>query len=187
MNFLTGVTNLNSMMKMTQMNMKWTERKNNPNKRQNKTEQQESPEIKRLREIAEDARRSNYVGGLKSKLKCGGSLTKDEMEYLKINHPELYQDAVENAAEREQGENTDFVKESVSEIEGELDKLTKGEQTGDTPDTPQTTTPGDTPAPETKAPMTTSQRKVALYNYAAPASAAAPAAPTASPRLPTHV
>ena len=58
-------------------------------------------EIQRIQEQMAEIRQSNDVNALDIKLKCGGNLTKKEMDYLKEKNPELYQQAVEIKQERE--------------------------------------------------------------------------------------
>lgn len=99
-----GGTTINSMLKMTQMSMKWEERKNNIGKEVNEnksTMQAEPPEIKRMKEIVENNKKASYISGIQIKLKSGGTLTDEELNYLKANNPQMYKDAVEIAAERE--------------------------------------------------------------------------------------
>lgn len=99
-----GGTTINSMLKMTQMSMKWEERKNNTGKEEKENKSiihAEPPEIKRMKEITENNKKASYISGIQIKLKSGGTLTDEELNYLKANNPQLYKDAVDVAAERE--------------------------------------------------------------------------------------
>lgn len=97
MTFPNVGTTINSMIKMTELSMKWQERKENINKPKGN----ESREVQRMREIVEDTRKSNYVQSIRSKLQSGDSLSSAELDYLKANHPDMYQDAMEVRQERE--------------------------------------------------------------------------------------
>lgn len=84
-------------MQMMKLNMKWQQRKSNPLM----PREDEDPEITRLRKQAEDVRKSNALAAIRGKMLSGADLTSEEMEYLKVNNPQMYQQAVEARQERE--------------------------------------------------------------------------------------
>lgn len=84
-------------MKMAQLNMKWQQRKDNPNLMQ---KQDEDPQIRMLKKSAENVRKSNIISAIDGKLKAGGELSDDELAYLKAHNPQLYQEAMEIRQER---------------------------------------------------------------------------------------
>lgn len=92
---LTG--SLYNMMKTQQLQMKWEKRQKNPNMPKGN---EEDPQIARFKETAADMRKSNVMSSLDGKLKAGMRLSLEEMDYLKLNHPELYRKAVEVEQER---------------------------------------------------------------------------------------
>lgn len=95
---LSGIGSIRNTLKMNELNMKWQQRKENPNL---KNKQNEDPEIKRFRETAEKMRKSNIMASIDGKLKAGGNLSSEEMDYLKANNPQLYQEAVKIKEERQ--------------------------------------------------------------------------------------
>lgn len=84
-------------MKIAQLNMKWQQRKDNPNLMQ---KQDEDPQIRMLKKSAENVRKSNIISAIDGKLKAGGELSDDELAYLKAHNPQLYQEAMEIRQER---------------------------------------------------------------------------------------
>ena len=83
--------------RMNTLQMKWKQRLKDPNM----SKGDENPEIAELRKRAEENRRSSYISSLDSKLKSGKTLTSEELNWLKENQPELYQEAVKIQRERE--------------------------------------------------------------------------------------
>ena len=84
--------------KFAQLNVKWKKREGDITKQKLDTE---TPQMKQMREEAARIRKSNIISSIDAKLKGGGELTSDELEYLKENSPELYREAVEIARERQ--------------------------------------------------------------------------------------
>lgn len=105
MNFAT-VQSLNSYTKSMEMQMKWQKRKDT-----NDFSADGSTTIDDfVKKQAEEIRRANKDGSSKLqaqidlKLKCGQSLTAEEMEYLRKNDPESYQHVKSMQAEQKQYE-----------------------------------------------------------------------------------
>ncbi len=84
--------------RMMGLSMKWQQRKADPTM----PKEGEDPEIARLRKQASDVRKSNAISSIKSKLDSGGELTPEELEYLRINAPTLYEEAIQVKRERAQ-------------------------------------------------------------------------------------
>lgn len=84
-------------LKTTELNMKWQQRKKDPNW---DSMDQRSKEIARLQETAADVRKSNLTSAIDGKLQAGGELSPQELEYLKQTNPQLYQEAIKIAQER---------------------------------------------------------------------------------------
>lgn len=63
---------------------------------------EENTQIAQLKKEAEDARKSSILSSIDAKLKAGALLTDDELQYLRENSPELYQEAMDIKREREQ-------------------------------------------------------------------------------------
>ena len=62
----------------------------------------EDPQAAMLRKQASDTRKSNAIASIQSKLDSGGELTPEELEYLRINAPTLYEEAMQIKRERAQ-------------------------------------------------------------------------------------
>ena len=93
-----------NLMKMTELNAKWKQNKDNPNKLK-KNKEEEDPQMRQIKQFKEDLermRKGNIISNLDTKLKSGGMLTDEELEYLKANNPELYQEAIDIKREREE-------------------------------------------------------------------------------------
>ncbi len=70
----------------------------NKNKNQNESQEYETKtEAQRMQDIlksnAEDNQKASKIGSIDSKLKSGKKLTKEDLEYLKLNMPDLYEEA----------------------------------------------------------------------------------------------
>jgi len=95
MNF-SGITSVSGHVKNMSLNVKWQARKSDPQKYK-----EEDPEIAKIKMWSEDQRRSQAIASIHGKMMAGKELSKDEMEYLRANNPELYQKAVDIQKERE--------------------------------------------------------------------------------------
>lgn len=98
MTFPTITGTIYSSMKMTELNMKWQQRKANPRLAK---EKEEDPQRARMREDLENMRKGNILSSINSKLNAGAELTDEELAYLKQNSPGLYREAMEVKRERE--------------------------------------------------------------------------------------
>lgn len=94
----SSIGSIYGFMKSTELTMKWQQREKNYNPYRKGEE--DDPERKSLRDSAESVRKGNIVYSLNARLNAGGELTDDELAYLKTNHPQLYQEAVEIKQER---------------------------------------------------------------------------------------
>lgn len=97
--FMPVIGSLYSSMRNMQLNMQWQKRKNNVRLPKGV---EEDPQIEQFKRQMVDTRKGNAIAALDGKLKAGGLLTDDELEYLRTNSPELYQKAIEIRREREQ-------------------------------------------------------------------------------------
>lgn len=97
--FMPVIGSLYGSMRNMQLNMEWQKRKNNVQLPKNV---EEDPQIEQFKRQMEDIRKGKAMASIDGKLMAGGLLTDDELEYLRINNPELYQKAVEIRREREQ-------------------------------------------------------------------------------------
>ncbi|MEG0778479.1 MAG: hypothetical protein RSG55_06500 [Oscillospiraceae bacterium] len=105
---LSGIANLSSMFGTSyqrahtaELKMKFEKKRLDPRVQ----EEEKSPRERELERMQEDARKireSNVTSSLDIKLCAGGTLTDDELEYLKTKSPELYQKAIEIKKERAQ-------------------------------------------------------------------------------------
>lgn len=94
---MTGT--IQSMIKTQQLQMKWQMRKADPKMEKGTKEERQ---IARFYEDAERMRESNVISTIDGKLQAGQKITDEELEYLRVNSPDLYKKAVEAAMEREQ-------------------------------------------------------------------------------------
>jgi hypothetical protein len=94
---IMGMGTVSSHMKNVNLNMKWQERKQDPRK-----DKELDPQIAEIKRWSEDQRRGQKMSSIHGKMLAGGKLTKEEMEYLRENNPELYEKAVKIKREREQ-------------------------------------------------------------------------------------
>lgn len=90
---------INNTLRNMKMNMAWQKRKLNPNMPKGL---ELDPKIASLQKQAEDVRKSNIISNIDGKLKAGAEITDDELEYLRVNSPELYKKALEVKREREE-------------------------------------------------------------------------------------
>lgn len=90
---------IHNMVKTQQLQMKWQMRKADPKMEKGTPEERQ---IANFYEQAEQMRKSNAVLTIDSKLQAGQKITDEELEYLRVNNPDLYKKAVEAAMEREQ-------------------------------------------------------------------------------------
>lgn len=91
---------IHTLIKTQQLEMKWQQRKADP-----KMLKEGSPEERQIAQFREDAarmRKSNEIATIDGKLKAGQKISDDELEYLRVNCPDLYKKAMETAMEREQ-------------------------------------------------------------------------------------
>ena len=86
--------------KQMELQFKWQERKNNP--LLDKEGQNENSMIAELKRQAAEASKSQKMSSIDTKLKTGVRLSAHELEYLKINNPDLYEKAVKIEKEREE-------------------------------------------------------------------------------------
>ena len=84
--------------RMMGLSMKWQQRKADPTM----PREGEDPQAAMLRKQASDTRKSNAIASIQSKLDSGGELTPEELEYLRINAPTLYEEAMQIKRERAQ-------------------------------------------------------------------------------------
>lgn len=108
-------------LKTSAMTMKWEEKKQNLTKKKGE-ERELTPKEREIENLQRDMahiREGNQIGQLDIKLKSGGELTDEELEYLKTKNPELYNKAIEikreRAAYKKQLENCK-TKEDVEEL-----------------------------------------------------------------------
>jgi hypothetical protein len=94
---ILGMGTVRSYLKNVTLNMKWQEKKSEPLKVKD-----EDPRISELKQELEARRRGQTITSLRSKLLSGGSLTENELRYLKENSPEDYDKAVQVERERAQ-------------------------------------------------------------------------------------
>lgn len=104
--FLPGGS-LQSAMRTMKLEMQWQQRTQNMQQKKQKISDdpeiaRKQREVERLQEQAADARKGNLIAGMDAKLKTGQSLSQEEMDYLKVHNPQLYQEAVQIRQEREQ-------------------------------------------------------------------------------------
>lgn len=94
-----STTSIHNTMKIKAMDMKWQERKKDPfmPKKENSGI---SDDIARLRQQVEDTKKSSSLMAIDAKLKAGMELTDKEVQYLKENSPELYEEYMEIKRER---------------------------------------------------------------------------------------
>lgn len=88
-----------SMVKTMKLEMRWQQRKDNPYLAKGMTQ---NSELENLKQQAAGVRKSNAISSIDAKLKSGMPISSDELEYLRINAPELYEKAVEIQKEREE-------------------------------------------------------------------------------------
>lgn len=83
--------------------VKFSQSKNLKDKNQKSQKTEEKSEAERMQDMlkmqAENNQKASKIGSIDSKLKTGKKLTKDDLEYLKENMPDLYEEA--NIAETE--------------------------------------------------------------------------------------
>lgn len=84
--------------RMMGLSMKWQQRKADPTM----PREGEDPQAAMLRKQASDTRKSNAIASIQTKLDSGGELTPEELEYLRINAPTLYEEAMQIKRERAQ-------------------------------------------------------------------------------------
>lgn len=97
-----SISSIQNFMNTMKMQAKWQQRKANPFMK--KGNEEEDPQITQLRENAEQVAKNNVISSIDGKLKAGQKLSSEELEYLKANCPELYEEAVKVQQEREQYE-----------------------------------------------------------------------------------
>lgn len=97
MNFMT-IGTVSGFVKNLTLDMKWQERKQKINDRQ---DQQLSPEAANIKKWSEDQRRSQAVSSIHGKMLSGAPLSNDELNYLRANCPDLYEKAMQIQRERE--------------------------------------------------------------------------------------
>ncbi len=97
MNILS-VGTLSSYVKNVALNVKWQQKKDNPQKTKVK---QEDPQIAQLKGQAESARKGQRISGLYGKMMAGMRLSDKELEYLRANAPDYYEKAMQIEQERE--------------------------------------------------------------------------------------
>lgn len=93
--------NVQNAVKLAQLDEKWKKKKESE-KEQKKKEL--TPEMRQLMQYQEDIERireGNPMASIDTKLKSGAELTPDEIEYLKKNHPQAYQEYEEIKREKE--------------------------------------------------------------------------------------
>lgn len=95
--FLPMVGSIYNSLKTTELEMKWQQRKKDPNW---ESMDERSREIARLQETAADVRKSNVTSAINGKLMAGAQLTDQELAYLKQTNPQLYQEAMQISQER---------------------------------------------------------------------------------------
>lgn len=89
-------------LKLMNLGIKWQQRKADPTKPKEDEEDPQRAQLeRRLQEQLESTNKSNILAAIDGKLKAGGELTKEELEYLKANNPQLYEEAMEIKRERE--------------------------------------------------------------------------------------
>ncbi len=89
-------------LKLMKLGIKWQQRKADPTRPKEDEEDPQRAQLeKRLQEQLESTKKSNILAAIDGKLKAGGELTKEELEYLKAHNPKLYEEAMEIKRERE--------------------------------------------------------------------------------------
>lgn len=78
--------------KMAMMDNKWQQRKKTGGKA---VKLEEDPQIRQFKEDLQRMRENKEMSSISTKLKSGGTLTFEEIEYLKKNSPELYREYLE--------------------------------------------------------------------------------------------
>lgn len=97
---------ISNSVKLAQMEGRWYQKKNAASKK--KDEKNMTAEERQMLRFQEDAERMREAGkraDLDAKIKAGGTLTKEEAEYLKEKDPEAYRDYEEIKREKEYYEN----------------------------------------------------------------------------------
>lgn len=87
--------------KLSQMEKKWQMKKDNLSKKDKSSMTAEERQMLRFREQAGEIREGNKRANIDAKIKSGGTLTKEEMEYLKEKDPEAYRDYEDVKREKE--------------------------------------------------------------------------------------
>lgn len=94
-----SIGTVSSAVNMKKLNVKWQQKKDNSDfKAKTYLEKQ----IEEIKSQAADVRDGNQLSEIDAKLKSGAELSSSEMEYLKKESPELYQEALKIKAERAQ-------------------------------------------------------------------------------------
>ena len=89
-------------LKLMKLGIKWQQRKADPTKPKEDEEDPQRAQLeKHLQDQLESTNKSNILAAIDGKLKAGGELTKEELEYLKVHNPKLYEEAMEIKRERE--------------------------------------------------------------------------------------
>ena len=94
------VGTIKNTVKLQMMDTKWQQKKVNPGRKQSEMTQEERM-LQELREQAKDIREGNKYTKISVKIQAGGTLTAEELKYLKENYPQALQDYEEIKREKE--------------------------------------------------------------------------------------
>lgn len=91
--------------KLQMLDTKWQQKKQNINSKKNENMTPEQRMLEHFKEQAADERKRSATNELYTKLQSGGTLTADEIEYLRQNDPEALADYEKAQAEKKAYEN----------------------------------------------------------------------------------
>ncbi len=86
---------IRSTVKLAEMDSKWQQKKKSNKIFDKENADPVARQIQRYKEDMEKMRESKKMGDISAKLKSGGTLSSEEIEYLKRNNPQMYQNYIE--------------------------------------------------------------------------------------------
>lgn len=92
---------IRSTVKLAEMDSKWQQKKKSNKIFDKENTDPVARQIQRYKEDLEKMRESKKMADISAKLKSGGTLSSEEIEYLQRNNPQMYQDYVEIQNEKE--------------------------------------------------------------------------------------
>lgn len=140
MSMMGGITGgtIHNKMQMAKLNMEWQQRKENSNL----PKSEEESLIERMQEQIEQTEKSNTRTSIDTKLRMGKDLSNDEMEWLRKNAPDLYEEAVKIREEKKEYKRRlqrCKTKEDVSRLNAEMNQrfLAEAKAIKNNPNIPQ--------------------------------------------------